>query len=336
MNPFNYGTGPLYKPFGTWSHTGGKSAMIGQSDLQGTSIWRATLAEFFATLALVWITTGAIVWGAASVGMPFVFAARGGVVTGASAITAFTIGYLGIAFAFGCAYLLTTFATQHISGGYQNPAITLGLMMVGRLSILRAFLYMIAQVLGAICGAGLVKGAHYSVFNGALGGANIHNHPFSSGGTLLVEIIATAILIFVILASVDVGYNSFDYGRHIPVVSPIAVGWAYFALNLAVVAVDGGGFNPARAFGVACIINRRLVWDDQWIFWVGPVVGAIIGAIIYETIFRRSYISNFQQNANIAPDGSGMAGPGTGGLPASGLAGLSQATGPGIGGPTAV
>lgn len=235
--------------------------------------------------------------------LPFAYGSVGATSSG--------VNYLGVALAWGIAYFAMIYATQHISAGYLNPAATVALVLVGKLPFLRGILYIIAQILGAIVGAGLVKGAASDPFNSGFGGANIHNGPFTKAGAFYVEIIATAILVWVILASLDLGHAFTEFGRHIAPLSPLAVGLTYFVLFLITIPVDGGCMNPVRSFGPAVIFNRNSVWHDQWIFWFGPLVGAIIGALAYELAFRHSYMPHAYTNSEVAPYGPG-AGAGAG------------------------
>eukprot|EP00897_Mesotaenium_endlicherianum_P000701 jgi/Mesen1/10631/ME000894S10208 len=335
-----YGASPAYKPFGTFARNGGMSAYAGHQEVRSASLWRSVLAEFFATLALVYIGLAAIVWGANAANYPigfvyshpnFPLASRG----------VQSIGYLGVAFAFGFAYFCTVFFTQHISGGYQNPAVTFALMLVGRLAFLRGILYMIAQLAGAVVGAGLVKGVHGRVFNAAIGGSCINNPPFSKGGAFFVEVVATAILVFFILSSTDIGYTTMFLGKHIQMLGPLLAGLIYFSLILITIPVTGGCVNPVRAFGSAAIYNADFVWHDHWIFWFGPLVGLLIGALLYEVLFRRSYTPLDHSTSDVAPaagaPGYGAGAPGAGygagapgaGVPAAGYgAGQPMATGP--------
>lgn len=68
--------------------------------------------------------------------------------------------------------------------------------------------------------------------------------------------------------------------------APLPIGFAVFMVHLATIPITGTGINPARSFGAAVIYNKGKIWDDQWIFWVGPFVGALAAAIYHKFILR--------------------------------------------------
>ena len=65
--------------------------------------------------------------------------------------------------------------------------------------------------------------------------------------------------------------------------APFAIGVTVFLCHLVALPVDGCSVNPARSFGTSAVAGN---WDDQWIFWVGPIGGGIIAAVVYETLLR--------------------------------------------------
>ncbi|KAI3695918.1 hypothetical protein L1987_78923 [Smallanthus sonchifolius] len=61
-------------------------------------------------------------------------------------------------------------------------------------------------------------------------------------------------------------------------------------VHLATIPITGTGINPARSFGAAVIYNKEKVWDDHWIFWVGPFIGAAIAAFYHQFILRAGVV----------------------------------------------
>jgi len=61
-------------------------------------------------------------------------------------------------------------------------------------------------------------------------------------------------------------------------------------VHLATIPVTGTGINPARSFGAAVIYGKQKAWDDQWIFWVGPFIGAAIAAFYHQYILRAAAV----------------------------------------------
>ncbi|KAF2312101.1 hypothetical protein GH714_028056 [Hevea brasiliensis] len=181
-----------------------------------------------------------------------------------------------------------------------NPAVTFGLFLARKVSLVRAVLYMAAQCLGAICGCGLVKAFQKAYYNRYGGGANELADGYSKGTGLGAEIIGTFVLVYTVFSATDPKRNARD--SHVPVLAPLPIGFAVFMVHLATIPVTGTGINPARSFGAAVIYNQDKAWDDQWIFWVGPLIGAAIAAFYHQYILRASAakaLGSFRSNSNI-------------------------------------
>ncbi|MCO5571662.1 hypothetical protein L7F22_025409 [Adiantum nelumboides] len=229
------------------------------------SFYRACIAGFVATLLFLYITVATVIGVSMS-------AACGGV------------GLLGIAWAFGGMIFILVYCTAGISGGHINPAVTFGLFLARKVSLPRAFFYMVAQCLGAICGAGLVKAFQKSYYVQSGGGANMVAPGYSKGTGLAAEIIGTFVLVYTVFSATDPKRNARD--SHVPVLAPLPIGFAVFMVHLATIPITGTGINPARSFGAAVIYGHEKSWDDHWIFWVGPFIGAALAAGYHQYILR--------------------------------------------------
>ncbi|KAK8621695.1 hypothetical protein V6N13_081128 [Hibiscus sabdariffa] len=111
-------------------------------------------------------------------------------------------------------------------------------------------------------------------------------HGYSTGTGLGAEIIGTFVLVYTVFSGTDPKRNARD--SHIPVLAPLPIGFAVFIVHLATILITGTGINPARSFGAAVIFNQDKIWDDHWIFWVGPFIGADTAAIYHQFIPRAS------------------------------------------------
>ncbi|WP_286167810.1 aquaporin [Mycolicibacter senuensis] len=98
------------------------------------------------------------------------------------------------------------------------------------------------------------------------------------------EIIGTFVLVYTVFSATDPKRNARD--SHVPVLAPLPIGFAVFMVHLATIPVTGTGINPARSLGSAVIYNQKKAWDDHWIFWVGPFIGAAIAAFYHQFILR--------------------------------------------------
>lgn len=102
------------------------------------------------------------------------------------------------------------------AGGHINPAVTFGLFLARKLSLTRALFYIVMQVLGAIAGAGVVKGFEGKTRYGALkGGANFVNPGYTKGDGLGAEIVGTFVLVYTVFSATDAKRSARD--SHVPV-----------------------------------------------------------------------------------------------------------------------
>ncbi|XP_057954903.1 probable aquaporin PIP2-5 [Malania oleifera] len=252
------------------------ATLIDAEELTKWSFYRALIAEFVATLLFLYITVLTVI-GYKSQNDPTKNADDCG-----------GVGLLGIAWAFGGTIFILVYCTAGISGGHINPAVTFGLFLGRKVSLIRAVMYMVAQCLGAICGVGLVKAFQKAYYNRYGGGANEVAHGYSIGVGLAAEIVGTFVLVYTVFSATDPKRSARD--SHVPVLAPLPIGFAVFMVHLATIPITGTGINPARSFGAAVIYNNDKAWDDHWIFWVGPFVGAGIAALYHQYILRAGAI----------------------------------------------
>lgn len=193
------------------------------------------------------------------------------------------VGYLGVSIAFGLTVLTGAYAFGHISGGHFNPAVTLGAAVAGRLPWSRTPVYIVSQVVG-----GLVAGALILVVASGKEGfeatgrmaANGYgaNSPDGYGllSALIIEIVLTAIFVWVILGSTD---------RRAPAgFAPAAIGLTLTLIHLISIPVTNTSVNPARSTAVA-FFNGDGAPGQLWLFWVAPIAGALLAGALYGPLF---------------------------------------------------
>ncbi|KAB5564514.1 hypothetical protein DKX38_004568 [Salix brachista] len=223
-------------------------------ELKSWSFYRAGIAEFIATFLFLYIT---------------VLTVMGVTKPGTSKCS--TVGIQGIAWAFGGMIFALVYCTAGISGGHINPAVTFGLFLARKLSLTRAVFYIIMQCLGAICGAGVVKGFQGShSFDVQGGGANVVNHGYTKGDGLGAEIIGTFVLVYTVFSATDAKRNARD--SHVPILAPLPIGFAVFLVHLATIPITGTGINPARSLGAAIVFNKGHAWDDHVMDLLGRAI----------------------------------------------------------------
>ncbi|KAF3787942.1 putative aquaporin [Nymphaea thermarum] len=236
-------------------------------EIKSWSFWRAGIAEFMATFLFLYITILTVM----------------GVNRSSKNLCA-TVGIQGIAWAFGGMIFALVYCTAGISGGHINPAVTFGMLLARKLSLTRALFYMVMQCLGAICGAGVVKGYQRTLYETNGGGANVVNPGYTKGDGLGAEIVGTFVLVYTVFSATDAKRSARD--SHVPILAPLPIGFAVFLVHLATIPITGTGINPARSLGAAIIYNKAHAWHDHWIFWVGPFVGAGLAALYHQIVIR--------------------------------------------------
>jgi aquaporin PIP len=169
------------------------------SELTSWSFYRAGIAEFLATFLFLYISVLTVM----------------GVVGNPSGSKCGTVGIQGIAWSFGGMIFVLVYCTAGISGGHINPAVTFGLFLARKLSLTRAVFYMVMQCLGAICGAGVVKGFQTTLYMGNGGGANSVAPGYTKGDGLGAEIVGTFVLVYTVFSATDAKRSARD--SHVPV-----------------------------------------------------------------------------------------------------------------------
>ncbi|KAK5136186.1 hypothetical protein LTR08_004023 [Meristemomyces frigidus] len=201
---------------------------------------------------------------------------------------------LYIALCFGFSLAVNAWVFFRISGGLFNPAVTLGMCLIGALPWIRGVLLCITQLLGGIVAAGLVS----CIFPGRL---NVNTT--LGGGTsitqgLFIEMILTAQLVFTIfMLAAEKHKGTF--------IAPIGIGLSLFIAELTGVYFTGGSLNPARTFGPAVVTHRFLHY--HWIYWLGPILGSIVAAGFYKFIKVLEYetANPDQDRDHVAPVDNG-------------------------------
>lgn len=184
-------------------------------------------------------------------------------------------GLLGIAFAHGLAIAVTATALGTISGGQFNPAISVGVSLVGKQSWRDTLLFIVSQLVGGALGAFAVLAmiGHDKLAAAGFGQPN----PAAGISSLTatgMEVILTFFLVLVVLkVAVRQGHA----------MAGLIVGLTITMGVLAGGPISGAAMNPARAFGPALVSGD---WAHQWLYWVGPLLGAVLAAIVARVLWR--------------------------------------------------
>jgi aquaporin Z len=193
--------------------------------------------------------------------------------------TGLGIGFVGVSLAFGLTVLTMAFAIGHISGCHLNPAVTLGLWAGKRFPANEILPYIVAQVLGAIAGAGIlyVIASGRTDFSTAAGFASNGFGDHSPGKYALLacfvcEVVMTYFFLMVILGST---HKKAPSGF-----APIAIGLCLTLIHLISIPVTNTSVNPARSTGPAIFVGGWAI-EQLWMFWLAPIIGAVIAGFCY-------------------------------------------------------
>lgn len=208
----------------------------------------------------------------------------------AAAYPSLGIGFAGVALAFGLTVLTMAYAIGHVSGCHLNPAVSVGLVVGKRFPASELLHYIVAQVVGAIAGAGVlyVIASGKANFDVSAGFASNGYDTHSPGGyTLVACLVAEAVLTFfflmIILGSTD--------SRAPAGFAPIAIGLGLTLIHLISIPVTNTSVNPARSTGPAIFVGGWAL-SQLWLFWVAPILGAAIAGVVYPLVAGQQETSN--------------------------------------------
>lgn len=224
---------------------------------------RKLLAEFIGTFLLVFLAVGAAVFGISAV--------VGQDKMGPGA------GVVGVALAFGLVLLGIAYAFGPVSGAHVNPAVTLAMLVGRRLPASEAVGYWIAQFLGAIAGAAVLKlfVSSFGVtdYTGALGTNSYDNGAINLAGAFVLEVLLTAAFVLVILLVTE--------RVAAPGFAGLAIGLALTLVHIVGIPLTGTSVNPARSLGPA-LFEGGTALSQVWLFIVAPLVGALIAVVLWK------------------------------------------------------
>jgi aquaporin Z len=191
------------------------------------------------------------------------------------------IGFEGVAIAFGLTVMTMAYAIGHISGCHLNPAVSIGLWIGGRFDKKELLPYIVAQIFGAIAGAGIL----YIIASGKTGfeiggfaanGYGVHSPGgYSMLAALVTEIVMTFMFLIIILGATHSKASKGFAG--------LTIGLGLTLIHLISIPVTNTSVNPARSISQAIFAGGWAI-EQLWLFIVAPIVGAILAGLVYKMI----------------------------------------------------
>lgn len=226
------------------------------------SVWKKYIAELIGTFALVLFGCGTAV------------------------IAGEKVGFAGISLAFGFAVLIMAYGIGGISGCHVNPAVTISMLVAGKINGKDSIMYIIMQCIGAIIGAAaiLAIAVGQSGYSLAINGLGQNGYgdfspgKYSLGACFIAEIILTFLFLIVILGSTSKFAPQGFAG--------IPIGIALVVIHLIGIPITGTSVNPARSLGPAVFAGGAAL-SQLWLFIVAPIIGGIIAAIVWKFLFEK-------------------------------------------------
>jgi aquaporin Z len=225
------------------------------------------LAELIGTFALVLFGCGAAVVSGVSAGGPA------------------GIGLLGISFAFGLSVVAMAYAIGGITGCHINPAITISMLVAGKIKTSDAINYIIGQFTGATLAAGVL----YIIQKGAPGfemgewalGSNGWGEGYLGGYSITSAFVTEAVLTFLFLFVIFATTSKWGNGT----MAGLAIGLTLVLIHLVAIPITGTSVNPARSFGPAIFAQGKAL-TQLWLFIAAPVAGGIAAALVWKGLFE--------------------------------------------------
>ena len=190
------------------------------------------------------------------------------------------VGVLGVALAFGLALIAAAYGIGAISGCHINPAVSLGMLVAGRMTPVKFTGYVVAQCLGAIVAAYVLA----EIASGALAGYDIASRglaqngwgadylgAYGQGAAFLFELVATFIFVLVILGATGRGSH--------PAMAGLAIGLTLTVIHLFGIRITGTSVNPARSLGPALVVGGKAM-AQLWLFIVAPLLGGAAAGLL--------------------------------------------------------
>lgn len=207
--------------------------------------------------------------------------------TGLGSTYSTVAGIIGIAVVFGLAMTFVYYVFSSISGVHVNPAVSIAMYFNGAISLVEMFLYIVAQLLGALLASGLLLGILKCIPSVSITTLGIGQTGYSSlsmisldvKGAILIEAVLTFVFVLVYLNVVN--------DERLERLSGLLIGGALTLVTILGIPFTGASINPARSFGPAVImkiLGKGTALNQLWVFLLSPLIGALVAYIVYKLL----------------------------------------------------
>lgn len=194
-----------------------------------------------------------------------------------------SIGFVGIAFAFGLSLLAMVYAIGSISGCHINPAVSISMLAAGKMRPRDTAMYIIMQCMGAVLAAAVLYviatgNPSYSIAQYGLGQNGYETASlggFSMASAFIAEVALTFIFLLVIFGSTSEKAPAGFAG--------ISIGLSLVLVHLVGIPITGTSVNPARSLGPAVFVGGTAL-SQLWLFWAAPIIGGLIAAAVWRLL----------------------------------------------------
>jgi len=193
-----------------------------------------------------------------------------------------------VSLCFGLSVATMVWLLANVSGGHINPAVTSGMFITRKISLIKFILYILFQCIGGILGALIQKGltcnwqvsyaaTELKAVNYTCGlGMTALGPEVTAGQGFAIELLITFVLVITVFATCDGSRNDLNGS------GPLAIGLSVTMCHLGFIRLTGASMNTARTFGPAVVLGA---WENHWVYWIGPIAGGILAGLLYEFIF---------------------------------------------------
>ena len=193
-------------------------------------------------------------------------------------------GYILTALAFGLTIVAMAYSIGNVSGCHINPAVSLGVLLTGGMSVAEFVAYVISQCVGALCGSAVLAAifglGHVKDMTGGFGANGLAGVNCNALAGLVVEIVLTFIFVIAILGVTSKKAKHGSFGG-------LVIGLTLVVVHILGIGLTGTSVNPARSIGpalVAAFGGNLAPLSSLWVFIVGPMAGAALAAVVHNIL----------------------------------------------------